>query len=308
MLNNRASLIKKKKWQFSLQIKIVAVVAGVVLSIGIISVALVYNLLLFVGHNEVKERGISIARNVSIHSEELIMVENQLGLMQLLSKTAEIEEDVVYIFITNQYGQIVAHTFENGFPKELRDVNILQKGSDENAQLLEINNERIYDFGVKIVGGSLGEVHLGISESALEHNVTEIVFKFVTILSIVALLGTLLSSFFASSIIVPLRKLTMLAERIGTGDFSVRTNIISRDEIGALATVLDTLVENLEKSKKIIADHTAILEKKVEERTIELEEKNKELERKNKFMVNRELKMIELKKQIKDMEQKYKYE
>lgn len=47
---------------------------------------------------------------------------------------------------------------------------------------------------------------------------------------------------------------------------------------------------------------TEELEERVQERTAELEEKNRELERFNKLFVNRELKMIELKERIRELE------
>jgi nitrate/nitrite-specific signal transduction histidine kinase len=46
------------------------------------------------------------------------------------------------------------------------------------------------------------------------------------------------------------------------------------------------------------------LEERVRERTAELEEKNRELERLNRLFVGRELKLIELKKRIKELEGK----
>jgi hypothetical protein len=46
------------------------------------------------------------------------------------------------------------------------------------------------------------------------------------------------------------------------------------------------------------------LEKKIEERTSELNSKVNELEKMNKFMVDRELKMIELKKTVDELTKK----
>lgn len=47
------------------------------------------------------------------------------------------------------------------------------------------------------------------------------------------------------------------------------------------------------------------LEQKVKERTLELEQKNTALERMNKLFIGRELRMIELKNEIKDLEDKF---
>ena len=68
------------------------------------------------------------------------------------------------------------------------------------------------------------------------------------------------------------------------------------------ATVRD-ITENKSLEAKLAA-HTKELEQKVIERTKELENQLKELERINQYMVGRELRMVELKNEIKNLEGK----
>ncbi len=56
--------------------------------------------------------------------------------------------------------------------------------------------------------------------------------------------------------------------------------------------------------EKILTDMSKELEEKVKERTVELEKTNSQLQEFNKFMVGRELKMVELKKQIETLKAK----
>jgi len=62
-----------------------------------------------------------------------------------------------------------------------------------------------------------------------------------------------------------------------------------------------TVKENLEEK---LAEYTKGLENKVKERTADLAAKIKELEESNKIMVGRELKMVELKKEIVDLKKR----
>lgn len=62
------------------------------------------------------------------------------------------------------------------------------------------------------------------------------------------------------------------------------------------------LIESLQKKTQDLNMMNADLEKRVEERTEEVKKKVKELEKLNSFMVNRELKMVELKSQISELE------
>lgn len=286
----------------SLRLKFIVALTVIVLCIELITIALVQNTLFSIAHTEVKERGISIARNVAANSADHIMIENELGIMQLLSRTKEVEQDIAYLFIVDAHDRVIAHTLEDRFPVALRDANPLPDDATESTLLLDIENERVFDFAAPVLDGSLGSVHVGISESVIEHNIKETVWRIAMFLSLISLIGIVAGFLFASSIIKPLRKLTEAVRRIGEGNFTVKTDVQSDDEIGELAQVFDVMTDNLGKTKTLIKNYTKMLEEKVRERTLELESKNAELQKQNKFMIDRELKMIELKHTIESLE------
>lgn len=68
------------------------------------------------------------------------------------------------------------------------------------------------------------------------------------------------------------------ARAVGKGDFSTKAKVYSKDEIGVLANDFNAMASELEKLQDEIKEANADLEKKVEQRTMELERKNKELE------------------------------
>lgn len=103
------------------------------------------------------------------------------------------------------------------------------------------------------------------------------------------LLGLLFYIIFYS-VLKPLGKLKKASERISQGDLDQHLDIKSKDEIGLLAQTYNQMVADLKESR-------AGIEKKVAERTADLEKLNK-------YMTGRELKMIELKKKIADLEKK----
>ena len=90
--------------------------------------------------------------------------------------------------------------------------------------------------------------------------------------------------YLAKRITSPIIDLTEVARRISGGDFSQQAKTESSNEIGVLALTFNEMTSK-------IRDYQQGLEQKVAERT-------RELERMNKLMVGRELKMIELKKEI----------
>lgn len=145
----------------------------------------------------------------------------------------------------------------------------------------------------------------GIDESIIFSNVNRITF-----LAVLIGLGTYIILFFVFTFVInrllaPMRKLTVLAENIGKGDFNGKIDIHSNDEIGKLARTfrntraqLQELYQNLEKK---VQERTHQLEQQktlLESSEAKLKEKLDETARLNKQMVNRELKMIELKKEL----------
>jgi nitrate/nitrite-specific signal transduction histidine kinase len=88
-------------------------------------------------------------------------------------------------------------------------------------------------------------------------------------------------------VIQPLKIFTEAAKEVTKGNLDVKVNIEGSDEIGQLAKSFNGMLIELQGARENI-------EKKVAERTADLEKINN-------FMVGREIKMIDLKKQINEL-------
>jgi two-component system phosphate regulon sensor histidine kinase PhoR len=100
-----------------------------------------------------------------------------------------------------------------------------------------------------------------------------------------------LSSHLSASVIAPVKDLTKVAQEYANGNYDSFAKVTSLDEIGDLAVTFNMMKSNLEQSRKKLTD-----EKKA------VEAKAAELEAWQKTAVARELKMIELKNRIKELE------
>ncbi len=105
-------------------------------------------------------------------------------------------------------------------------------------------------------------------------------------------------------ILTNIYKLEKIAKSVGEGNLDENIDIESNDEIGRLAKTFQDMTNELKKNKLEMEGYSKKLEKQVKERTKDLELKIKDSERMNSFMVNREIKMIELKNKIADLEKK----
>ena len=114
---------------------------------------------------------------------------------------------------------------------------------------------------------------------------------------IIAMIGLLLGFFIAHSLSKPIVNLKNIVHKMGEGNLDVKIDVKSNDEIGDLALNFKLMAKSLKNNQEN-------LENQVAERTKELNNKIKELERFKELTVGRELKMIELKKQMKELKTK----
>lgn len=157
------------------------------------------------------------------------------------------------------------HTFE-----------IFDKYHDED-KIIVVNRVRKYPFFV------ISEVTSeGIQSTAFI--IAQMIGSFVLMATLMAILLILLLTV---RFLKPLNELQLMSEEILNGNYDYRLDIKSNDELKELGESFNKLAAKLNKFK-------SEFENKIEKRTSELEKMNK-------YMVDRELKMIELKKVIKQL-------
>lgn len=132
---------------------------------------------------------------------------------------------------------------------------------------------------------------------------------------------------FTQRIVAPIRKLVEAARRAASGDLTTKVEVKGNDELTQLGKEFNFMIEQLKKAKDQLEEEKKVLEikvrartreleelaqnldKQVKERTKELQERVDQLERFHRLTVGREMKMVELKEKISQLEkelEKYK--
>jgi len=231
------------------------------------------------------------------------------------------------IYLLTQEGQLVAEILatskdfrSDDFKKIAQELAekkavVVQEMDTGVGQMLVIANS-LPMFGWKlVVFRPVAEIYK--PTSVLGSNLVLITFITLIFIFIVSL-------FFSQLVVNPIKKLHKGAEIIRKGNLDYKVDIRTGDEIEQLAKEFNRMAERLGQSKTALEESKAVLEIKVaartkelkelaeslEEqvkgRTKELQEKMKELERFNRLAVGRELKMIELKKEIERLKKEIK--
>ncbi|MCA9385067.1 HAMP domain-containing protein [Candidatus Dojkabacteria bacterium] len=110
--------------------------------------------------------------------------------------------------------------------------------------------------------------------------------------------------FISNTVSTPIKKLEQTAAEFAKGNFSKRVDIETGDEIGKLAKVFNDMAKNLQTRTKELEQSKKDLEQEVRKRTRELNKQVDELERITNIMVDRELKMVQLKKELSNIKSK----
>lgn len=111
--------------------------------------------------------------------------------------------------------------------------------------------------------------------------------SYISIVGLAAVLIVLISVAVVRKIVDPIRYLTLFAENLQAGNFSMRTEVLRDDEVGILAAALNQMASRLN-------DVYVDLEKQVKERTSKLTEALQSLEVKNSDLSDAKLAMMNI--------------
>ena len=121
-----------------------------------------------------------------------------------------------------------------------------------------IGNVSYYDYKVMALstpiesdGKVIGVMRLVVSLEAVDKGISNIIVFFLVISITVLIFSILVSTILAKNIVVPIKKLTIVAEEMAGGDLGVRSDTNSRDEIGKLAKTLDYMAEEIQKREQL---------------------------------------------------------
>lgn len=179
--------------------------------------------------------------------------------------------------------------------KSLANESLTASSSDARANVLsqlDLHGDIITANLERLLAFENAEINVATNETnALVKQITSLI----VLASCLVLIASIsISALVMLSITRPIFAFSEFAQSLGRGDFSRRITIPNKDELGTLATTINEMADNIQHSQEK-------LDAKIKERTAELEGKLLDLEKMNKLMIGREIKMVELKKEIQDL-------
>ncbi|MBI5740115.1 MAG: HAMP domain-containing protein [Nitrospirae bacterium] len=217
-----------------LRTKIAIMTTAVAVSVVFFTLLSIRGVIIDAFREELEKRAVSIAGNLSDRVANHVLRKDYFQVTKDISEVLNKENDVEYIFVTNEEGMVIAHTFSDDVPTGILFWNPLDDRAT-HIQLLDTEKGYIRDAGVKVFPGTKAELHLGIREDNLKHTISQIRKMTLPITILVTILGILASIVFSRLITGPLNKFVEFTKVLGRGDFGKRVDVPYGGEIGYLA-------------------------------------------------------------------------
>ncbi len=234
----------------SVRTKILGIVLGLVLLLGFVTTFQVRVMSRQALINRLQDSSISTARDLAARATDLILINDLYALHQLLEETQVNNPDVRYAFITDANGDVLAHTFGNGFPADLLAANEISGDEHHSVVALQTDEGVVWDTAVPIYDGRAGIARVGFSEASVQSTVETMIGQMMLTTVVVSAIGIAAAVLLTWVVTRPILVLKTAAEAVGRGDFDQQITPWADDEIGDLAVAFNSMTTDLAQAEK----------------------------------------------------------
>ncbi|MDF1614439.1 ATP-binding protein [Desulfurivibrio dismutans] len=230
-----------------LRLKIMGMVLGIIFLFAVTSLYLIYGTLLRNMHDLLEKEGHSIAMELAHQAPDYLLINDLYGLTENLKNTVRNRPDLRYVVISDRAGQVVAHTFGGGFPRELLQFYRLhsEPTTEMSLRLIPTTEGMVWETGTPIMQGDEGRVRVGVRENAFRQQINQFLHNFVWNSLWVVLVGLLLSVYLTWLITRPINSLLTATRAVNEGDYRITLEKSTSDEVGALTRAFNDMVKQL---------------------------------------------------------------
>jgi len=279
----------------------------------VISIMLVAVLLIFIAWasveaiisqnfiHEVKNSNLITANRILDTSRDFILTKDIAGLTALYFDEKAYREDFAYIIFYDEKRKIVAHNLVVDHIEKLQ-IDFMK---DKTAMSFrEFRGRPVLNINIPLIEEDvyIGTLCVGFYKEYIDIVLNRIRLLAVGLLGIGAVITFFLSLFLTRVIVEPINKIAETARKIGKGELKIRIKAQTEDEIGMLAEEFNNMAKNLQERDRKLTESA----KEIKISSKKLSNRVDELERFHNIVVGRELKMIELKKEIKRLKSRRK--
>ena len=207
---------------------------------------------------QLKEQSVSVSRDLAARATDPILLSDLLGLHDLLDETLANNPNVRYAFVVDSQGQVIAQTFEGGFPLDLLTLNSVDQNEHHNTVLIQTDEGLVWDTAVPILAGKIGTARIGLSDATMQTALSTLIAQLLLTILLVSATGILVAVFLTWILTRPILTLVHATQSVAKGDFTQRINRWADDEIGDLADAFNSMTEELARTDELRREREAL--------------------------------------------------
>ena len=238
-----------------LRSKLLLAVAVLVIGSGLIISLLETNRFRKSLHQAAVTQGEYLSRAVALEATNKILINDLIGLQNLLNHQLHSNPSVSYLFISKD-GEVLSHTFSDGIPVNLVNFNSpLDSARGSFKRITTETGENYLDIAWPIFSGKAGILRIGLSEKPYQSMVLNVGLQMTGVTLGILILALGASFLFIKRITQPLSALAEAAENINEKNMELSLKPTGSDEVGRLTNSFNQMVIR-------IRERTRRLEKK----------------------------------------------
>ncbi|GAB6145820.1 ATP-binding protein [Desulfocicer niacini] len=211
--------------RLSLKNKIFVSCLGFILLVSFFIALFTRSLLITGLTGELKKRGIGIAQGIADSARVYILTKNRAELTAIAydAKLGNRKDIITYLIISDNRGNILAHTFTTGFPHHIATFVRNQDFERENITSMDVNHQSMFHVVVPVKEGiyTIGSVQAGLDKGHIEKLISDLRLLFLSFLSMVTVVFFFLSHRLALHITKPVSSLIRYTDQITRGNFNI---------------------------------------------------------------------------------------
>jgi len=173
-----------------------------------------------------------IAKTIADASVDILLNRDLAALQSLIDQFLEIQ-GIRYIYIANESGEFIAHTFVPGIPAQILADDPLSTATVERS--LQGMGDFV-EVGHPILAGVGGTVHVGMDTGLIALKIQRAIGRQVWLFTVVFVLGVVAAMWLVNLAAKPVAGLLNYAAGLARGDGDAGAQVLERDdEVGQLA-------------------------------------------------------------------------
>lgn len=221
-----------------------------------------------------EEQSVSIARDLAARAADPILLNDLLGLHDLLNETLSNNPNVRYAFVVTPQGQVLVHTFQGGFPLPLLTLNSVRPDEHHHTVLIHTDEGFVWDTAVPILNGTIGTARVGLSDASMRVAQATLTAQIFLTILLVSGIGILVAIFLTWVLSRPILDLVAATREVAKGNFFVRVARWADDELGDLADAFNAMAGELAHMEELRREREA-LRRQLLEKVITLQEEER---------------------------------